>query len=83
MTDQSSSDRMDEADYAKSIATKVHRAEWSLLKKVCKIHIDNEEDLSAEIISRRSAALSTLFAMNSLAFAMACEAHANAVKGNE
>ena len=83
MTDLSYRYQVAKANSAKAEATKLHRAEWSLLKRLSKCHQNSAQDLSAEIISRRSAALSTLFAMNSLAFAAACEAHAVAIKRNE
>jgi len=76
-------DALMKADIAKIEATKIHRAEWSLLKRLSKCHQNSEQSMSAEIISRRSAALSTLFAMNSLAFAAACETHAVALKDND
>ena len=80
MTDLSYRYQVAKANSAKAEATKLHRAEWSLLKRLSKCHQNSAQELSIESISRRAAALATLFGMNSLAFAAACEAHAIAVK---
>ena len=80
MTDSSYKYQVAKADSAKAEATKVHRAEWSVLKRLSKCHRNMDQGSNDETSSRRAAALATLFAMNSLAFAAACEAHANAVK---
>ena len=80
MTDSSYKYQVAKADSAKAEATKVHRAEWSVLKRLSKCHRNMDQGSNDETSSRRAAALATLFAMNSLAFAAACEAHAIAVK---
>lgn len=80
MTDSSYRYQVEKADSAKAQATKVHRAEWSVLKRLSKCHRNIDQGSNDETSSRRAAALATLFAMNSLAFAAACEAHAIAVK---
>lgn len=83
MTDLSYRYQVAKANSAKAEATKLHRAEWSLLKRLSKCHQNSAQELCVESISRRAAALATLFGMNSLAFAAACEAHAIAVKREE
>ena len=80
MTDSSYKYQVAKADTAKAEATKAHRAEWSVLKRLSKCHRNMDQGSNDETSSRRAAALATLFAMNSLAFAAACEAHATAVK---
>ena len=80
MTDSSYKYQVAKADTAKAEATKAHRAEWSLLKRLSKCHRNIDQGSNDETSSRRAAALATLFAMNSLAFAAACDAHAIAVK---
>ena len=50
------------------------------MKRLSKCHRNIDQGSNDETSSRRAAALATLFAMNSLAFAAACDAHAIAVK---